>query len=144
MRPRRRVATQTTPLLSSVEAGHLEVVPQPVGAVGDHGGGETSGRPVERAEARRVGADPQQVAGSLGDVPDVAVTEAERVVGIGLPDAELTAVVAIQTVLSGQPHEALLVLQDVVDGALGEPLFDGQVTEGGLEHETGLFRMRRA
>ena len=65
----------------------------------------------------------------LEQIPDVVGAQAASVVRVVLVGDEGVAVVPIEAILGGEPHEAPAVLQDCHDTALREAIVRGEVCE---------------
>ena len=76
-----------------------------------------------------LGDKPKQVPLIPEAVLDPVGAQAVGIASIVLIDPEFVAVVAVQPILRAKPHEAMAVLDDAVDRALGEAVFDGEAPE---------------
>jgi hypothetical protein len=81
--------------------------------------------PVEAAQAAP-GAHPQALPPVFVEHGDRVVGNAARIRGIVLEHHEGVAVEAVEPLLRAEPQKAHVVLEDRLDGALGEPLLEGE------------------
>ena len=96
-------------------------------------------RPAVHSTEALVGAYPERTPGVFVERCDEAAAEATRVAWLRPVDADVVAVIAAQTVLRAEPHEALPVLKDRLHGHLREPLLHREA----LEHQWLAERIAR-
>jgi hypothetical protein len=84
--------------------------------------------PVEPASQRR---QPKGPVGILLDVVNPVIRQSLVIKRLVVVDFDFMPVVAIQAVLRGNPQEAMLVLMEIMDGSLGQAVFEFEVFEAG-------------
>jgi len=84
---------------------------------------------VETIQAAVLGAHPEVPLAIFDDATDEIGRKAVRLGWVRQVHGEGIAVVAVQTFIGAAPEEALTVLKEAVDLAVGEPLIDGIVAE---------------
>ena len=102
--------------------------------------GEALGLGIEPVYAAEVGGNPQITSIVLEQIPDPVGAQTVRVVRVVLVSDEAVAIVPIEAISRGKPHEAPAVLQDCLDTDLRETVVRGEVCKSEIPSQAGRRR----